>query len=107
MTDVGTQKEAADSKFRDMLKIFAGVASCKLILAGCAHDGGWVLPAESCFSFVYITDLLCVPRYASTIQSLETEGFDQIVCSFPFQHSPQRIAPTLVPCLALVLAFSY
>ncbi|KAL8291549.1 hypothetical protein RQP46_002527 [Phenoliferia psychrophenolica] len=52
MTDVGPQKEAADAKFRETLRLYARLPSCKLILAGCTHDGG----------------------YASPLQSLETEG---------------------------------
>ncbi|ORY84711.1 hypothetical protein BCR35DRAFT_351810 [Leucosporidium creatinivorum] len=52
MTDVGPQKEAADAKFRESLRFFSKLPSCKLLLAGCEHDGG----------------------YSHLLQSLETEG---------------------------------
>ncbi|KAK4055011.1 hypothetical protein OIO90_003352 [Microbotryomycetes sp. JL221] len=52
MTDVGAQKEAADAKFRESLRFFTKLPSCKLVLAACAHDGG----------------------YSHALQSLETEG---------------------------------
>lgn len=40
MLDVGSSKEAADAKFREMMRLYAKIPSCKLVLAGCAHDGG-------------------------------------------------------------------
>lgn len=40
MSDVGPQKEAADAKFRETLKMYSKLPQCKLILAGCEHDGG-------------------------------------------------------------------
>lgn len=52
MTDVGSQKEAADAKFREVLRLYCKLPSCKLVLAGCEHDGG----------------------YSHLLQSLETEG---------------------------------
>lgn len=50
--DVGIQKEAADAKIRETVRLFAGFPSCKLVLAGIGHDGG----------------------YSSLMQSLETSG---------------------------------
>ncbi|GAA6012792.1 hypothetical protein JCM11491_002563 [Sporobolomyces phaffii] len=41
VTDVGPQKEAADAKLRENVKLFSKLPSCKLVLAGCAHDGGY------------------------------------------------------------------
>ncbi|KAK4050683.1 hypothetical protein OIV83_003409 [Microbotryomycetes sp. JL201] len=52
MTDVGASKEAADAKFCESLRFFAKLPSCKLVFAGCSHDGG----------------------YSHVLQSLETEG---------------------------------
>lgn len=52
MVDVGIQKEAADAKIRETVRLFTGIHSCKLILAGVGHDGG----------------------YSSLMQSLETQG---------------------------------
>lgn len=52
MTDVGSQKEAADAKFREAVRLHCKLPSCKLVIAGCEHDGG----------------------YSHLLQSLETEG---------------------------------
>lgn len=52
MVDVGIQKEAADAKIRSSVQLFAKLPSCKLVLAGVGHDGG----------------------YSSLMQSIETEG---------------------------------
>lgn len=71
MTDVGSQKEAADAKIRHTLTLFAKLSSCKLILAGCGFDGG-----ASVLS-VYSegdTDGGRRAGYSSTLQSLETES---------------------------------
>ncbi|GAA5841587.1 hypothetical protein JCM3766R1_006783 [Sporobolomyces carnicolor] len=41
VTDVGPQKEAADAKLRENVKLYSKLPSCKLVLAGCSHDGGY------------------------------------------------------------------
>jgi len=41
VTDVGPQKEAADAKLRENIKLYSKLPSCKLVLAGCSHDGGY------------------------------------------------------------------
>lgn len=50
--NVGLQKEAADAKVRETVKLFTSLPSCKMVLAGVGHDGG----------------------YSSLLQSIETEG---------------------------------
>ncbi|KAF9515833.1 hypothetical protein BS47DRAFT_1327804 [Hydnum rufescens UP504] len=52
MVDVGSGKEAADSKLREVLKMFSRLPQTKKIYFGGGHDGG----------------------YASVLRSLETEG---------------------------------
>ncbi|GAA5910209.1 hypothetical protein JCM6882_001773 [Rhodosporidiobolus microsporus] len=42
VTDVGAQKEAADAKINQSVRLFSKLASCRLVLAGCAHDSGYV-----------------------------------------------------------------
>ncbi|GAA5941392.1 uncharacterized protein JCM15063_006085 [Sporobolomyces koalae] len=41
VTDVGPQKEAADAKLRENIRLYSKLPSCKLVLAGCSHDGGY------------------------------------------------------------------
>ncbi|GAA5881350.1 hypothetical protein JCM16303_000140 [Sporobolomyces ruberrimus] len=41
VTDVGPQKEAADAKLRENVRLYSKLPSCKLVLAGCSHDGGY------------------------------------------------------------------
>lgn len=50
MVQIGMQ-EAADAKFRETLRLYARLPSCKLILAGCTHDAG----ASPSF-FVFLLD---------------------------------------------------
>ncbi|GAA6022018.1 hypothetical protein JCM10207_002410 [Rhodosporidiobolus poonsookiae] len=41
VVDVGAQKEAADAKISQGIKLYSKLPSCKLVLAGAAHDGGY------------------------------------------------------------------
>ncbi|GAA5821716.1 hypothetical protein JCM11251_000986 [Rhodosporidiobolus azoricus] len=41
VTDVGAQKEAADAKINQSVRLFSKLPSCRLVLAGCSHDGGY------------------------------------------------------------------
>ncbi|KAM0746006.1 hypothetical protein T439DRAFT_384470 [Meredithblackwellia eburnea MCA 4105] len=47
MTDVGPAKEAADAKFRATLALYSTIPHCQLIVAGCAHDGGYASPLQT------------------------------------------------------------
>ncbi|BGP19242.1 hypothetical protein JCM10213v2_007329 [Rhodosporidiobolus nylandii] len=39
--DVGAQKEAADAKINASIRLYSKLQACKLVLAGCTHDGGY------------------------------------------------------------------
>ncbi|GAA5959605.1 hypothetical protein JCM21900_002953 [Sporobolomyces salmonicolor] len=83
VTDIGAQKEAADSKLKENLTLFAKLPSCKLVLAGCSHDGGYAhlfstLETESplAFSKVHLLHSYSAPAFELKRLNLRTTTFD-------------------------------
>ncbi|GAA5853830.1 hypothetical protein JCM8547_007465 [Rhodosporidiobolus lusitaniae] len=75
VTDVGAQKEAADAKISQSVRLFSRMASCKLVLAGCTHDGGYAhlfgnLETESASHFGKITLLKSYSEAAFEVKRL-------------------------------------
>ncbi|KAK0370044.1 C-x8-C-x5-C-x3-H type zinc finger protein [Colletotrichum limetticola] len=70
--DVGTGKESADPKIREMLCIMVRIGQCKLVFSGPCHDNGYLPVLEP-----YKLDDKVAPKFTLIETTPAEEGFKQ------------------------------
>jgi hypothetical protein len=91
VVDVGAQKEAADQKIQTSIRLFSKLPSCKLVLAGTTHDGGYAhlfssLETEAPAQFKKITLL---KSYEAAAFEIKRMGLKEV--TFPHLFEPKKL----------------
>jgi len=92
--DCGRGKEASDAKVRAILRLFADVPSCKLIVLGASHDNGYSSILHSLTAENKLDKILILKGYDALAQELN--AFQSRVVDIPGLFMTEKL-PTFHP----------